>query len=102
MKITLSASEFQKDIIAKSKSTHIPGMDWEDIAQELDIHVWQKRKKFDSAKASERTFVVRIITNKIRDMARRANAKKRTTDKNAVSLDELIESGFDVALTIYE
>jgi DNA-directed RNA polymerase specialized sigma24 family protein len=102
MNITISASQFQKDIIAKSKSTHIPGMDWEDIVQELDIHVWQNGKKFDPTKASERTFVVRIITNKIRDLARRANAKKRSTDKNAISLDELIEGGFDVSCTFYE
>ena len=72
-------------------------MEWEDISQELFLHVWQKRDKFNPSKSSERTFVIRIITNKIIDLIRKANAQKRFAENNAVSLDQMIEDGFDIS-----
>lgn len=101
--MSINILSFQKDVVAKSKSTYIKGMDWEDIAQELYLHLWQKRDRFNPKRASERTFVIRIITNKIRDLLRKANAQKRFADNNTVSLDELMDAGFDVACpnTIY-
>lgn len=95
--MSINILSFQNDIIAKSKSAYIKGMEWQDIAQELNLHLWIKREKYNPEKAGERTFVVRIITNKIRDLIRKANAQKRFADNNAISLEQLMESGFDVA-----
>lgn len=95
--MSINILSFKNDITAKSKISYVKGMEWQDISQELFLHLWQKRDKFDPTKASERTFVIRVITNKIRDLIRQANAQKRFADNNAISLEELMESGFDVA-----
>ena len=95
--MSINILSFQNDIIAKSKTTYIKGMEWQDIAQELNLHIWTKRDKYNPERASERTFVIRLITNKIRDLARRANAQKRFAENNAVSLELLMGGGFDIA-----
>jgi DNA-directed RNA polymerase specialized sigma24 family protein len=90
--MNINIFDFQKDIVAKAKSNRIKGMDWEDIAQELYVHLLQSGGKYDPSRgASERTFVIRVITNKIRDLARAANAQKRYLDNNSLSLEELGE-----------
>lgn len=95
--MSINILSFENDITAKSKTSYVRGMEWQDISQELFLHLWQKRDKFDPTKASERTFVVCVITNKIRDLVRQAGAEKRFAENNAISLERLIEEGFDVA-----
>lgn len=92
--------EYRNDIQAKAKLAYIAGMDWEDIAQELYLHLWLVRHKYDSTKSSRRTFIARVVVNKIRDLARKSLAKKRNLYQT-VSLDLLMESGFDVAYNPY-
>lgn len=82
---------FEKDIVAKAKTYSIPGMDWEDIAQELRLALWLNLPKFQPGKASERTFANRIMENKIKDLAKFTNRKKRWIDSHYISLDELME-----------
>ncbi len=90
--MNINIFDFQGDIIAKAKTTRIKGMDWEDIAQELYLHLLKNIHKYDASRgACQRTFVVRVITNKIRDLARTTNAQKRYLDYNALSLEELSE-----------
>ena len=99
--MSINIFEYQKDIQAKAKLANIGGMEWEDIAQELYLHLWCVRNKYNPVKSSPRTFVVRVITNKIRDLARRSLAKKRNYHQ-LVSLDALMERGFDIAYNPYE
>jgi|GEM_PF-2084429 len=89
--------DHQVDISAKARTASIIGMEWEDIAQELNLHILIIQHKYDPAKSSPRTFVARVATNKIRDLIRRASAQKRRSAYGIVSLDELIEGGFDIA-----
>lgn len=96
--MNINILDFKNDVVAKAKSTHIPGMDWQDIAQELFLHLLQNLHKYDPAKgASLRTFVVKISTNKILDLARRTNAQKRYWDFRALSFEDLIEVEFNAA-----
>ncbi len=84
--------DFQKDIEAKAKVSNIPGMRWDDVAQEIRLHLLKKADKYDPTRgASQRTFVNRVITNKIRDLVRAAKAQKRYADNYSFSLEELGE-----------
>jgi RNA polymerase sigma factor (sigma-70 family) len=92
--MTIDIFAYQSDIEAKAKIARIPGMEWEDVYQEVMLHLLQVQSKYNPAKASLRTFVCRVATNKIRDLARRSRAKKRGFYQT-VSLEQLLEEGFD-------
>jgi len=85
-------SKYQDDILGKAKTYNIPNMEWQDVAQELDIALWQNLSKFQGRNnASERTFAMKIMRNKIIDLAKAANRKKRMIDSYHLSLNELME-----------
>ena len=85
-------SKYQDDILGKAKTSRIPNMEWQDVAQELDITLWQKLGKFQGRNnASERTFAVKVMQNKIIDLAKAANRQKRHIDSYHFSLDEMME-----------
>lgn len=93
--MSLFNSKYQDDILGKAKTYRIPNMEWQDIAQELDIILWQKLGKFQGRNnASERTFAMKVMRNKIIDLAKAANRKKRLIDSYHLSLDELMEREF--------
>jgi len=94
--MTINILDYKNDISAKAKMAHIPGMEWEDVFQEVVMHLLTAQTKYDPSKSSPRTFVCRVATNKIRDLLRRSLAKKRGM-LETVSLDALIEEGFDIA-----
>lgn len=88
-------SKYQDDILGKAKTSHIPNMEWQDVAQELDITLWQKLGKFQGRNnASERTFAIKIMRNKILDLVKSANRQKRFIDSYHLFLDELMENEF--------
>jgi RNA polymerase sigma factor (sigma-70 family) len=86
---------YQKDINAKAKAAHIAGMEWEDVSQEVILHLLKIQDKYDPVKSSPRTFVSRVATNKIRDLVRRSRAQKRALYET-ISLDALIEEGLEI------
>ena len=90
-RMSINFLDYEKDITAKAKSYFVPNMDWEDIAQELRLAVWQKSQKYNPTKAGERTFVIRIIRNRLIDLIRTANRKKRFIDNHHLSLNALAE-----------
>lgn len=53
-----------------------PGLDAEDIAQELREEVLRRAEQFDPERACFDTFVDRIIKNRIADLARQSQASK--------------------------
>ena len=84
--------KYQDDILGKAKTSRIPNMEWQDVAQELDITLWQKLSKFQGRNnASERTFAVKVMRNKILDLVKFANRQKRFIDSYHLSLDELMK-----------
>lgn len=59
-----------------ARSGAVPGLDAEDIAQELREEVLRRAEHFDPARACFDTFVDRIIKNRIADLARQSEAAK--------------------------
>lgn len=100
--------KFSKDISYRAKNTNIPGMDWQDIAQELDIALWRGLGKFGGRNnASERTFAGTIMRNRILDLRKAADRQKRFLDNHHLLFSELelTISGqryLDSARTIWE
>ncbi len=60
----------------------------EDLQQEALQHWWRRRERYNPARrASERTFMKRVIKNLLRDLWRKEQAKKHALDREAGSLD---------------
>lgn len=93
--MNINILDYKNDICAKAKIARIPGMEWEDIFQEVVLHLLKVQAKYNPEKSSPRTFICRVATNKIRDLLRRSLAKKRGL-LQTISLDALIEEGFDI------
>lgn len=91
MSIKIAFQDHEADIVAKAKTYTIAGLGWQDIAQEFRILIWQKGHLFNPERSSERTFVNRIISNKLKDLAKYANAEKRKFLNYSLSLEELRE-----------
>lgn len=99
MSINLYNQKYTNDIVGKAKTSHIAGLDWEDIAQELDIALWKNLDKFQGRNnASERTFAVRIMRNKILDLAKTVNRQKRFIDSHHLLFSQLEESEYGLFL----
>lgn len=85
--------KYASDILGKAKTTAIVGLEWQDIAQELDIALWKNLNKFQGRNnASERTFAIRIMRNKILDLAKGINRKKRYIDSHHLLFSQLEET----------
>lgn len=84
---------YERDIVAKAKSTTIPGYDHQDIAQELMIALWQKLPKHDPKKSSEATFAQLVMRSKLIDLWRKATSQKRILSNFHQSLESLVEQG---------
>lgn len=91
MSMSINFLDYEKDIVAKAKSYFIPSMEWKDIAQELRLAVWLNNNKYNPERGGKRTFVIRVIKNKLIDLARTANRKKRYIDNYHLSLNEMAE-----------
>lgn len=65
----------------------LPGMDVEDVEQELMLHVHRRLSRFDAARGSLRTFVDRIARNCAANLLQSARSEKRGFGIEFVSLD---------------
>lgn len=52
-----------------AKCGSVPGMDAQDIEQDLFLDLWHRRLAFDPTKASFRTFADRVISNRVATLA---------------------------------
>lgn len=79
--MSINFQDYESDIVAKAKTYEVPGLDWEDTAQELRLYLWLKKDRFDSKRGiKEKTFVMSILMNKIRDLRKYSNRQKRQLD----------------------
>ena len=76
--------------------------DIKDIEQEITIHVWQRREKYDPTKAKYNTFVSRIIDKKIVNIIEYQHAQKRDCNIPCDSLDDEICASDDNSLLRHE
>lgn len=56
-------------IVYETQQHAIRGFEPDDVAQELRIHLWNKIHLYDPVKANFKTWSMRVIHNKIIDMA---------------------------------
>ena len=92
-------NKYRTDLILKAKSSNISGFDWEDVVQELDISLWINLGKFQGKNgASEKTFAIKLMQNRLLDLARFVNRKKRFIDSHHIpfsyfdNIDDLYDS----------
>ena len=86
--------DFDKTIIKLAKTYTIPPLEWEDIAQELRIHLWLKEKSAKKPIKSYKDWAYIVCKRKIIDLVRYYRAKKRDNSKD-LSLEELKEKGVE-------
>lgn len=85
--------EYSADITAKAKTNFVPGMEWQDIAQELDIALWRALPKYQGRnQAKERTFAQTVMRNRIIDLKKAANRQKRQLDSYHLLFSQLEET----------
>jgi RNA polymerase sigma factor (sigma-70 family) len=75
-----------------------PHLSSEDVEQELLIDLWQRWGRFDATRSQERTFVNRVVRNKMVELVRYHNRKKRGRGTRILSLNRLLECRNDDAL----
>lgn len=84
--------KIEPDIKGKSFAYRIWGLEPEDTAQELRLHLMEKFHLFDSSKSSFRTWANRVMRNKLTDLERTNRKEKNITYasqfQNSNSYDE--------------
>jgi len=81
-----------------ARTCYLPGMDADDIAQDLVLDLWRRRHAFDPAKASFATFADRIITNRAASLT--SPTARSRAERRQIWLDRPIED--DGANTLAE
>lgn len=89
----MGLEEFDKTIIKIAKAYAIPNMEWQDIAQELRLHLWQKGKKHNPKHYNNWAYIV--CRKKLIDLWRKASHNRNKKNIQFVSLDALMEKGYD-------
>lgn len=75
------AMEIIEDLVLMmSNQYRINGLDVNDVAQELRLHIWRKLDKYDPNKASFKTWARRVMRNKLTDLAGRKESYKDMLD----------------------
>ena len=67
----------------------IPGMDAEDIEQDLFLDLWHRRGAFDATKASFATFADRIVANRVATLT--SPTARRRAERQQVALDDYVD-----------
>ncbi len=83
-------TKYSKDIIAKAKSNFIAGMDWKDIAQELDIALWKALPRYAGRNgAKESTYAQTVMRNRIINLKKATKRDKRAIDVHSILFSDL-------------
>lgn len=89
----LAMQMVEPDIFYKAAMSNIRGMDSDDIAQELRLHIWKKihRGRYDPRKAGFRAWAKRVIANKIKDLHRKTQRVGRDAldDDKTINIDTI-------------
>lgn len=79
-----------------ARTGSVPGMDREDIEQDLILDLWHRRRAFDPSLASFRTFADRIVAHRIATLT--SPTARTQAERNMVWLDAL--TGDDESSTL--
>ena len=86
--------QFEPTILKLAKTWNIPPLEWQDIAQELRIHLWQQEEKRTTKIKNYNNWAYISCRNKIKDLAKYYQRKKRDVRKT-ISLNVLMDKGMD-------
>jgi RNA polymerase sigma factor (sigma-70 family) len=74
---------------ARRVRTALPGMEIEDVEQELMLHVHRRLPRFDAARGSLRTFVDRIARNCAANLLQSLRSERRGSGVEVLSLEAI-------------
>jgi RNA polymerase sigma factor (sigma-70 family) len=84
-----------------ARSASVPGMDAEDIKQDLRLHLFRRDDKFDPARGQYDTFADRVLANRIATLA--APTERLRAERTWIGFDTpATERGDDEALPLTE
>jgi RNA polymerase sigma factor (sigma-70 family) len=66
----------------------LPGLDLEDLEQELMLHAHRRLSSYDPTRADLWTYVDRVLSNFLANLAKAARAKSRGSSISKISLDD--------------
>ena len=73
---------------ARRASGKLPGLELEDLEQELMLHAHRRLNSYDPARADLWTYVDRVLSNFLANLAKAARAKSRGGGTSTISLDD--------------
>ena len=79
-------------IVMRSSQFYVPGIEPEDLAQELRIKIWKVIPKFNPEFASFKTWALVVINNYLRDLYRKQTGKWTDCLNSAYGLNYYNES----------
>lgn len=68
----------------------VPGMDAEDLEQDLVLDLWRRQDAFNPERASFRTFAARVVANRVANLT--AGTARLRAERRTVSLHDPIEA----------
>lgn len=86
--------EFESTLVKLAKIYKIPNMEWQDIAQELRIHLWLKEKNHIPNNYHNWAYI--CCHKKIIDLWKYQVRQKRCPREPNISIEALLENGFDI------
>jgi len=72
-----------------ARCRNVPGMDAEDIEQDLFLDLWHRRGAFDAAKATFATYADRIIAHRVATLT--SPTSRRKSERQQVALDDYVD-----------
>jgi len=91
-----------KNVIAKFRKEKrcLELEDFDDLVQECLIHWYFVKEKYDpSSEASAKTFMARVVKNKLSNIAKEYRRQKRKVLQNSISIDQPLSEDNDLTLS---
>lgn len=77
-----------------ARTYQIPGMDYEDVMQELRLVCWEALKRWTPDRGAKlSTYACVVAKTRMKELFRSSQAKKRVDDNRVESIDEELENG---------
>jgi DNA-directed RNA polymerase specialized sigma24 family protein len=83
---------------ARCASGKVPGLDLEDLEQELMLHAHRRLNSYDPTRADLWTYVDRVLSNFLANLAKAAGARSRGGGTCTISLDDPHHNGISEAI----
>ena len=94
MNFELWLSENESLLWKLARTYQIPGMDCEDVMQELRLVCWEALKRWTPGRGAKlSTYACMVAKTRMKELFRSSQAKKRAEDGRVSSIDEEMENG---------